>query len=351
MKPMLLTRREMLAVSAAALPGCAIADAPRKRLGVVIPSYGIRNAADRDKAAGARLNDPLQFVEHCRKLGAGGVQLGIGQRGQDDLARLRGAVETAKLYLEGSISLPKDQGDVERFAAEVRAAKAAGATVLRCAIGGRRYEQFEADVDFRQFAKRAGESLALAEPLVTKHGVRLAIENHKDWLIFELLDMVKRISSQQVGVTVDTGNSIALLEDPLEVVEAYAPWAMSCHLKDMGVQEYDEGFLLAEVPLGTGFLDLKKMVHVLRTARPELQFSLEMITRDPLQVPCLSKKYWATFEKLPGRQLAQALALVRKHAAKQPLPRVSPLSKEEQLKTEEANVRASLKYAGEQLDL
>lgn len=347
---MLLTRREMLAVSAAALPGLA-ADAPRKRLGVVIHSYGIRNAADRDKDASARLNDPLQFVEHCRKLGAGGVQLGIGQRDKDYLARLRAAVETAKLYLEGSISLPKDQGDVARFTAEVQSAKAAGAAVLRCAIGGRRYEQFEADADFRQFAKRAWESLALAEPVMTKHAVRLAIENHKDWQIFELLDMVKRLSSPQVGVTVDTGNSIALLEDPLEVVEAYAPWAMSCHLKDMGVQEYDEGFLLSEVPLGTGFLDLKKIIQVLRTARPELQFSLEMITRDPLQVPCLSKKYWATFEKLPGRQLAQALALVRKHAAKQPLPRVSSLSKEEQLQAEEANVRASLKFAGEALGL
>jgi len=347
----MLTRRELLAAGAASALSIRAADAPRQRLGIVIHSYGIRNAAEREKPVADRLNDPLRFVEHCRLLGAGGAQLPIGRREPEYLARLRHAVEAAKLYLEGSISLPKDKGDVDRFAAEVQSAQAAGAAVLRCAIGGRRYEQFTADADFRDFARQSWDSLVLAEPVVAKHGVRLAIENHKDWLIFELLDMVKRLSSRHVGITVDTGNSIALLEDPLEVVEAYAPWAMSCHLKDMGVQEYDEGFLLSEVPLGTGFLDLKKIVHILKTARPELQFSLEMITRDPLRVPCLSKPYWATFEKLPGRQLAQALALVRKQAAKQPLPRVSPLSPAEQLKSEEANVRASLKYAGEQLGL
>ena len=36
----------------------------------------------------------------------------------------------------------------------------------------------------------------------------------------------------------------------------------------MGVEEYADGFLLSEVPLGEGILDLKGMVAALRKANP-----------------------------------------------------------------------------------
>src|SRR5262249_26977588 len=201
-----------------------------------------------------------------------------------------------------------------------RTAKACGAAVLRVAIlSGRRYEKFATDADFRRFAAASYESLGLAEPVVTRAGLRLAVENHKDWRTDEQLALLKKLGSRSVGVNVDTGNNIALLEDPHEVVAALAPLAFSTHIKDMGVREYDDGFLLAEVPLGTGFLDLKRIVQTLRKARPEVNLNLEMITRDPLKVPCLTDRYWATFENLPGRHLARTLAMVRKHAAKKPL--------------------------------
>ena len=44
-----------------------------------------------------------------------------------------------------------------------------------------------------------------------------------------------------------------------------------------------------------------------------------MITRDPLKVPCLTDRYWATFADLPGRHLARTLSLVRSHL-RDPLP-------------------------------
>src|SRR5262249_11739501 len=133
--------------------------------------------------------------------------------------------------------------------------------------------------------------------------------------------------------------------------EAYAPLAFSTHLKDMAVREYDEGFLLAEVPFGSGFLDMKKIVRIFRQARPGIRFNVEMITRDALKVPCLTPKYWATFDKLPGRHLAQTLRMVKQHAAKQPLPRISDLSPEKQLAAEDSNVRQCLAYAREHLEL
>jgi hypothetical protein len=119
----------------------------------------------------------------------------------------------------------------------------------------------------------------------------------------------------------------------------------------MAVAEYADGFLLAEVPLGAGFLDLQRIITTLRKVRPEVRFNLEMITRDPLKVPCLTSKYWATFETLPGRELADALASVRRHAAKQPLQETRALPRSRQLEIESDNVAKSLKYSAETLKI
>lgn len=349
------TRREAILVSAAALLQAPLAAAgaepatERKPMGVVIHSYGIRGgvaAAPGEPPFG----DPIRFVEFCHQRGAGGVQVSIGAKDKDYVARLRGTVEKLGSYLEGSIWLPQSRDDVARFTAEVRTAKEAGATVLRTAIlGGRRYETFDTAESFRKFTERAYESVGLAEPVVAKHDMRLAIENHKDWRIEELLAIIRRASNRHIGICVDTGNSIALLEDPLETVEAFAPFAFTTHIKDMGVREFDEGFLLSEVPLGTGFLDLKRICALLSKAQPGIRFNLEMITRDPLRVPCLAGKYWATFDQLPGRQLAAMLALVRKHASPAPLPVTTELSQEAKLDLEDTHVRRCLAYAREHL--
>jgi hypothetical protein len=119
----------------------------------------------------------------------------------------------------------------------------------------------------------------------------------------------------------------------------------------MAVQEYREGFLLAEVPLGTGFLDLPRLVETLRRANAGIRFNLEMITRDPLRVPCLTPGYWATLEEVPGRRLAEALARVRANAPGQDLPRVSTLEPARRLEAEEENVRRCFRYARERLGL
>ena len=119
----------------------------------------------------------------------------------------------------------------------------------------------------------------------------------------------------------------------------------------MGLDEYRDGFLLAEVPLGTGVLDLPRAIRILRSARPEIRFNLEMITRDPLRVPCLTQDYWATFPDLPGRHLARSLSLVRDHRPSRPLPRISQLPRAEQLRAEDENVGRCLAYARERLSL
>src|SRR5258708_6082062 len=270
------TRREWLAAGAWTLLGSvarsdAPKEAPRAPLGIVIHSYGIRRSSDKDR----RLDDPLAFLEFCRSLGVGGVQASLRVREDSYDQKLRDHLSEHKLYLEGSIALPRDKDDVERFTNEVQTAKRCGAAVFRTVLmNGRRYEVFDTKEAFRKFREQGTQALALAKPVVEKHEVRMAIENHKDLQAPELLEVIKKLDSPFVGICLDTGNSIALLETPQQTLELLAPHALTTHLKDMGVEEYADGFLLAEVPLGTGFLDLPKTVADLRKARPDIRLNL-----------------------------------------------------------------------------
>jgi sugar phosphate isomerase/epimerase len=343
-----LSRRQVLAGSAGILtslainPGSLLAqEAKPGAMGVVIHSYGIRS-----KDQSSRFNDPLAFIEYCRNIGAAGVQTGLGVKDDAAIEKIRQTVAAAKMYLEGIIRLPRSAADTEQFTKEVNTAKACGAGVVRSVLlDSRRYEVFDSAETFRKFADECGPRLALARPIVEKAGVQLAIENHKDWRADDLVRIIRQANSPQIGICVDTGNSIALLEEPHELVEALAPLAFTTHFKDMAVAEYADGFLLSEVPLGTGFLDLPRVVKLLREKRPDIRFNLEMITRDPLQIPCLTPRYWKTFENLPARYLADTLALVRRKAAATPLPRIADQSPAERLTAEDANVRACLAYA------
>jgi len=354
MNSMQLSRRDFLALMASSIPVAALANdnaakdkKPAIGLGLVLESYVIRSRVER--ASG--FADPLNFLAFCHERGAAGVQVPIGLRDGEYRKKLRAKLDEFGMYLEGSVRMPKDKADAERFEEELRTAKVAGAKVVRTVmLGGRRYEVFKKAEEYPAFKERAWQSLQLAEPIVARLKMRLAVENHKDYRAAELVDVMRRLASEHVGVTVDTGNNIALLEDSMETVKALAPFAFSCHFKDMAVEEREDGFLLAEVPLGTGFLDLPAIVQTLCQANRDIRFNLEMMTRDPLVIPCLTDGYWATFGDVPGRDLARTLTMVRKHARKEKLPRITLLGQAEQLEAEERNVRQSFRYAKEKLE-
>lgn len=348
------TRRLFLKSCAWPLSAAAAAEAAAKSgsLGFVIHSFAVRTAGDRQRPPAERFADPDRFLDYARREGACGVQVGLGVRDRAEAESLRGRAEAANMYLEGIVGLPREHADLDRFAAEIRTAKHAGCAVVRTVmLSGRRYETFKSLAEFRKFAESSNHSLDLAAPIVARQGIQLAVENHKDWRTDELIAILKRVGNDHVGLCLDTGNSIALLEDPMDVVEALAPWAFTTHFKDMAVEEYDDGFLLAEVPFGRGIVDLRRVIEVVRKYRPGIRLNIEMITRDPLKVPCLREPFWATFPDLPARHLARMLALVRDHRPSVPLPRVSPLPVNERLRAEEENVRACLAFGRGRLGL
>ena len=141
----------------------------------------------------------------------------------------------------------------------------------------------------------------------------------------------------------DIGNDLALLMSPEETVHLLAPFAVSTHLKDARLSESSNGFLLDDAPLGLGMIDVPALVRVLLRANPRLNLTLEMITRDPLVVPCLEESYWHS-SQASGRRLAEMLRLVRQNRPES-LSQVNGLSPDRQIALEDENVRACLEFA------
>lgn len=355
-----ISRRATLQIAAGAtasslLPDFALAESAttsrRSGMGLVIYDRSLRRKWTSQQQPNVDLFEPLTFLKHCHELGAGGMQSALGVLSAAEIQRLREYADQHHLFIEAILKPPQDEADLERFEAEIKTARDVGALAARTTIiPGRRYEQFQSLDEFREFERRGRAMLQRAAPVVERHRVPLAVENHKDQRIDERIALLEHLGSEYIGACLDTGNSFALLDGAYEPIAALAPFAFSVHLKDQALRQYESGFLLGDIPLGQGSFDLKQMVEIIKRAKPKIHFVLELITRDPLKVPCLEDEYWATMPDVPARDLARTLRFVQANSAKH-LQEVSTLPLEEQVELEDANVTASLDYAARELGL
>ena len=351
-----MTRREMLATTGSTLAwlsatrlaeaGNAAAAAPDlpvlKNMGGEGPGFG-----NRSRAGG------FDIVEHCRNLGLGAVRVNVPQGGPEPVAALRKKLDAYGMRCIVSVAPPRTDAAVAAYEASIAAARELGAVTTHASFTQRRYEEFDTFEAFKASFEAHKKSVERAEPILRKYKVRLAIENHKGWRAAEHAAWVKQVGSEYVGVCYDFGNNIALCEDPAETYRLLAPLTIYVSFKDMAVAPYEDGFLLSEMALGEGILDIPGMVKGLQQRDPNMIFALEMITREPLRIPVFTKKYWATFDDtyspLPGRDLARVLEIVR--SSKKPLTTTAGLSPADALKLEDDLINRSIAYARKNLSL
>jgi sugar phosphate isomerase/epimerase len=345
-----MTRREMLVSTGAALAGLSAGARPQaqaamlKNMGGEPPGFGHRSRAGK-----------FDILEHCRSLGLGAVRMSLSSTDLEVARQLRKKLESYGMRVIISLAPPKEKGALEGYEAAVKAVSEIGAVTTHASFTARRYEEFDTFEAFKASFERHQRSVELAEPVLRKHKVKLAIENHKGWRAAEHVRWIQRLGSEWIGACYDFGNNIALCEDPAETLRLLAPVTIYVSFKDMAVEPYEEGFLLSEMALGEGMLDIPGMVKVLQQKDPNMIFALEMITRDPLKIPVLTKKYLATFDEsyspLPERDLARILEIVKANPPKTPLTRTSGLSAADGLKLEDELINRSIDYARKNLSL
>jgi sugar phosphate isomerase/epimerase len=352
-----VSRRSFLASLAAG--GAAFAARPRaaepSRMCLAYTSFAVRMLQGRDilKSTAAAL-PATGLIELTEKFWAGGAQIDLSQLESHDpayLKQVRARADKAGLWLE--LSVPSRYLETpESYGEMAGVAQALGVDRIRVALlYGRRYESFKTRDAWLDFDRKWRTQLAAIKPTIERYPISVGIENHKDFTAPELAALLKSLDSPRIGACVDFGNNISLLEDPLETIGTLAPFAVTTHIKDMAVGPYADGFELSEVPLGEGMVPLAKAIAMIKAARPDTRLCLEMITRDPLRVPYKTDAYWIAVDRPPAGALAQFERGVLGKAWTKPLPRISHLPPAEQVAAEDDNVRRSVAYAKERLNL
>ena len=102
--------------------------------------------------------------------------------------------------------------------------------------------------------------------------------------------------------------------------------------------------------MGTGICDLRRMVEVCKKHNPNVSFNLEMITRDPLEIPVYSKDYWITFGDIPATDLSNMMMLVKQKKSAG-LPIISTLPDEQKLAREDENIIECIRHSREKLSM
>lgn len=351
-----MDRRNFIFLSAAGLsfpfPGARrgpMGGARAKSYGIAWTSIPVRTSLARQRTPS---QNPLvgaeEFIELCHSHGAGIAQMGYDQLASTNpeyLKKVRRLLEEREIVLELGVNARLLQSE-ELFAPVANVASELAVRCLRVAcLGGRRYETFQEMKSWQEFARHWKRVLRESEPMLRRHRLRVGIENHKDWLADEQVEILKSISSPWLGACIDFGNNLALLEDSLEVVKKLAPYAVTTHLKDMAVRPSEEGFELSEVVLGEGITPLREIVRLLRRVDRELPIVLEMITRDPLKVPYKTDRYWATYAERDLARIARFERGVLSRASSKPLPHISQLTTDKALLVENENLRRCSEYA------
>lgn len=211
------------------------------------------------------------FLDRAHALGVAGVSLEscfLPEPSPEMAVKLRAdldRLELERVWAWGhpgglrSGEAPEQLADLKRhteFAASI------GAEVMRICCGGRRTRP----ADWSIHKAKLLPLLTDAAQHAKTHGVVLAIENHIDFLVDELVELIETIGSPWLGVCLDTANNLRMLEDPAVVIEKLAPYARATHVKDIAARSGNprEFAFWPSVPVGKGLIDMPRAFAELR---------------------------------------------------------------------------------------
>jgi 3-oxoisoapionate decarboxylase len=136
-------------------------------------------------------------------------------------------------------------------------------------------------VDARGHEPSAEEVVERLRPMLGRFAdadVRLGIENHDRFPARTLIGIIERLGPAQVGVVLDTVNSLGALEGPEMVVQTLAPYALNLHVKDFLVERVPSqmGFVVTGCPVGRGRLDVPWLLEQLKAVGRDINAIVEL---------------------------------------------------------------------------
>ncbi|WP_426185327.1 sugar phosphate isomerase/epimerase family protein [Microbacterium sp. TWP3-1-2b2] len=121
--------------------------------------------------------------------------------------------------------------------------------------------------DSRPSLAEAESWLRHALPAYEAAGVTLALETYEQLATADLIGVIERVGSENLGICLDPANVVARLESPRICVEQTAALTKNVHVKDFAFARQPGwvGFTYSGTKMGTGLHDYD---HLLATVRP-----------------------------------------------------------------------------------
>ncbi len=121
-------------------------------------------------------------------------------------------------------------------------------------------------------------TLAPLMPAFEQAGVRLAIENHDRFPAATLATILDRIGSPQIGICLDTANSIGCVENLATLLDLLGHQVVNLHVKDFAVfrPNHLKGFVVEGRPAGQGQLDIPGLLAQLKRLNRDVNAILEL---------------------------------------------------------------------------
>lgn len=143
---------------------------------------------------------------------------------------------------------------LERAAEYIAIARRVGAKLIRFVIDDANYHPAPAAV-----------TSVLREVAPLLRGLTLGIENHDRFPAASLRSMIEAAGAENIGVCLDTANSLGAGEGIETVAAVLAPITVNLHIKDFWIERVPHlmGFTVTGCPAGNGMLNLPALLEEL----------------------------------------------------------------------------------------
>ena len=134
-------------------------------------------------------------------------------------------------------------------------------------------------------------------PDLKESNIILAIENHDRFTARTFASIIEKLGSKQVGICLDSVNSMGAGEGVETVVDILAPYTLNLHVKDFQVQRVAHmmGFVVEGRPAGKGMLNTEWLLEKLAPYNKCQSAILELWTppEENIQTTIEKENRWA----------------------------------------------------------
>lgn len=320
----MMSRRSWLsAAGAAAVSTAAQAQRQATRIGVELGCVG------------ANKWTPYQFLDYFQKIGIELAQfnsntLGVDPKAPDEaeLKKIRAYAENLGITLaafSGGSICPTSKGfnarlgtAEEQIAAGLKISRIIGASAMRVVLGSASERP-----EIAKHQDNLKRVLNAMRSQIRDSGVKLALENHNgDMQAREIKVLIEEVGSDILGVCIDSGNPLVVLEDPHLTLELLGPYTVATHIRDTAVWRVPEGVAVRWVNMGEGNVDIDGWIRKMLQMRPGLPVTFENLpSATPRVTRVFDAETYRYFPKMPAADLARYLALAERG---KPVPATPP---------------------------